>query len=92
MIDTGVPHRTMLIVQDLSSEEETELLSFLDKNNGIFAWATSNLIGVSRSIVEHKLYINPSAKKKAPQNVRRKSRNGKGEDPTAAGSGLYQRG
>jgi hypothetical protein len=44
----------------------------LDKNNGIFAWATSDLIGVSKSIVEHKLYINPSAKPKRKKKKLRK--------------------
>jgi hypothetical protein len=36
----------------------------LDKNNAIFTWATSDLIGASRNIIEHKLYVNPSAKPK----------------------------
>jgi hypothetical protein len=48
----------------LSSEEEAELLSFLDKNSDVFAWTTSDLTGVSRSIIEHKLHVNPSAKPK----------------------------
>jgi hypothetical protein len=51
-----------MISQDLSPEEETELLSFLDKNNNVFAWKTSDLTGVSRSIIEHKLQVNPSTK------------------------------
>jgi hypothetical protein len=38
------------------------LLSFLDKNNDVFAWRTSNLTGVSRDIIEHKLQVNPSTK------------------------------
>jgi hypothetical protein len=46
----------------LSPREETKLLSFLDKNNDVFTWQTSDLIGVSRSIIEHRLQINPSAK------------------------------
>jgi hypothetical protein len=28
----------------------------------VFTWKTSNLMGVSRDIVEHKLHVNPSAK------------------------------
>jgi hypothetical protein len=38
------------------------LLSFLDKNNDVFTWRTSNLTGVSRDIIEHKLQVNPSTK------------------------------
>jgi hypothetical protein len=51
-----------MISQDLTSNEETELLSFLDKNNDVFTWKTSKLTGVSRDIIEHKLQVNPSAK------------------------------
>jgi hypothetical protein len=53
-----------MIAQDLTSQEEVELLSFLDKNSDIFAWKTSDLTGVSRCIIEHKLHVNPSAKPK----------------------------
>jgi hypothetical protein len=38
--------------------------TFLDKNNDIFAWRTSNLMGVSRDILEHKLQTNPSTRPK----------------------------
>jgi hypothetical protein len=51
-----------MIFQDLTSEEETELLSFLDKNSDVFAWKTFDLMGVRKNIIEHKLHINPSAK------------------------------
>jgi hypothetical protein len=56
------PVKTIMISQDLTTKEETKLLSFLDKNSDIFAWKTSDLTGVSRSIIEHKLHVNPSAK------------------------------
>jgi hypothetical protein len=38
------------------------LLSLLDKNNDVFAWRNSDLTGVSRDIIEHKLQVNPSVK------------------------------
>jgi hypothetical protein len=38
------------------------LLAFLDKNNDVFVWRTSDLTGVSRDIIEHKLQVNPYAK------------------------------
>jgi hypothetical protein len=38
-----------------------ELLAFLDKNNAIFAWSTSNLIDVSRDIIEHRLQVSLNA-------------------------------
>jgi hypothetical protein len=39
-----------------------ELLSFLDKNSDVFVWQTSYLPGVSRSIIEHWLQVNPCTK------------------------------
>jgi hypothetical protein len=51
-----------MISQDLTSRQETELLSFLDKNSDVFAWKTSNLMGVSKDVIEHKLQVNPSMK------------------------------
>jgi hypothetical protein len=48
----------------LSPNEETELLSFLDKNIDVFAWQTSDLMGVSRIIIKHRLQVNPSSKPK----------------------------
>jgi hypothetical protein len=51
-----------MISQYLTSREETELLSFLDKNNDVFMWKTSDLTGVSRDIIEHKIQVNPSMK------------------------------
>jgi hypothetical protein len=53
-----------MISQDISPSKETKLLSFLDKNNDVFAWQTSDLMGVSRSIIEHRLQVNPSTKPK----------------------------
>jgi hypothetical protein len=54
-LDPRVPDKTVIISQDLTLSEESELLSFLDKNNDVFAWRTSDLMGVSRDIIEHKL-------------------------------------
>jgi hypothetical protein len=59
-----VPNKTVMISLDLTSREEAELLSFLDKNNNVFSWRNSNLMGVSGDIIEHKLQVNPSARPK----------------------------
>jgi hypothetical protein len=63
-LDLRVPDKAVMISQDLSASEEAELLSFLDKNSDVFTWQTSDLIGVSRDIIEHKLHVNPSARPK----------------------------
>jgi hypothetical protein len=39
-----------------------KLLSFLDKNNDVFAWSTFDLVGVSRDIIKHWLQVSPSAR------------------------------
>jgi hypothetical protein len=38
------------------------LLAFVDKNSDVFMWSTSDLVGVSRDIIEHKLQVNPNVK------------------------------
>jgi hypothetical protein len=53
-IDPRVLDKIVMISQDLTTNEEIELLSFLDKNSGVFMWRTYDLTGVSRDIIEHK--------------------------------------
>jgi hypothetical protein len=36
-VDLRVPNKTLTISQDLTLEEEKDLLSFLEKNNNVFA-------------------------------------------------------
>jgi hypothetical protein len=61
-LDRRVSDKAVIISQDLTTEEETELLSFWDNNSDVFTWNTSDLMSVSRSIIKHNLHINPSAK------------------------------
>jgi hypothetical protein len=56
-LDPRVLDKTVMISQDITSTEDTELLSYLDKNKDVFAWQTSDLTGVSRDILEHKLLV-----------------------------------
>jgi hypothetical protein len=37
-LDPRVLDKTIMISQDLTSNEETELHTFLDKNNDVFGW------------------------------------------------------
>jgi hypothetical protein len=64
MLDPRIPDKIVTISQDLTLEEEKNLLSFLDKNNDVFAWKASDLTRVSRDIIEHRLEVNPSARPK----------------------------
>jgi hypothetical protein len=63
-LDPRVPNRIVCIEAELSPEEQAELLQFLVKNSDVFAWSTSDLIGVSREVIEHKLQVNPNTKPK----------------------------
>jgi transcription antitermination factor NusA-like protein len=54
-LDPRVPDKTMCIGAKMSPEEQVTLLQFLDKNIDVFVWSTSNLIGVSREVIDHKL-------------------------------------
>jgi hypothetical protein len=47
-LDPRVPNKTVCIGAEASQQEQSELLSFLNKNNDVFAWLTSDLVGVSR--------------------------------------------
>jgi hypothetical protein len=61
---TQVPDKTVCIGTEASQEEQTKLLSFLDKNSDVFAWSTFDLVGVSRDVIEHQLQVSPSARPK----------------------------
>jgi hypothetical protein len=63
-LDPRVLDRTVCIRAEMSPKEQAELLQFLDKNSDIFPRSTSNLIGVSREVIEHKLQVDPNAKPK----------------------------
>jgi hypothetical protein len=59
-----VQDKTICIGAEASQEEQTKLLSFLDKNSDVFAWSTFDLVGASRDIIEHRLLVSPSARSK----------------------------
>jgi hypothetical protein len=63
-LDPRMPDKTVMISHDLSPSEETKLLSFQEKNSDVFTWKISDLTEVNRSIIEHRLQVNPSAKPK----------------------------
>ncbi|GJZ22268.1 hypothetical protein Tco_0559307 [Tanacetum coccineum] len=51
------PDQEVAIGGTLSTEGRTELCSLLKKNLDIFVWQPSDMIGVPRSVVEHRLNI-----------------------------------
>jgi hypothetical protein len=56
-LDPRVPGRTVCIGAEASHQEQAELLAFLNKNSDVFIWSTSDLVGVSRDVIEHQLQV-----------------------------------
>jgi hypothetical protein len=48
---------------ETSQQEQAELLAFLDKNSDVFVWSISDLVGLSKDIIERRLQVNPSMKR-----------------------------
>jgi hypothetical protein len=61
-LDPATPKQTVLINEDLSPNEEARLLSCLNRNKDVFTWSALDLVGVSRTIIEHSLSIDPSVR------------------------------
>jgi hypothetical protein len=47
---------------EASQQEQAELLAFLDINRDLFAWLSSDLVGVSRDVVQHQLQVSQTAR------------------------------
>jgi hypothetical protein len=52
------PDRVVTIGAHLTSEEENELIKFLNKNKDVFAWPAKDLQRVDRDTIEHTLETN----------------------------------
>jgi hypothetical protein len=52
----------VIISEDLTSRDEEKLISCLSRNKDVFAWSALDLVGVSRTIIEHGLGIDPSVR------------------------------
>jgi copper chaperone CopZ len=66
-LDPATPKQTVVISEDLTSRDEEKLISCLSRNKDVFAWSALDLVGVSRSIIEHGLGIDPSVRPKKQQ-------------------------
>jgi hypothetical protein len=54
----------VVISKDLTSQDERKLISCLSRNKDVFAWSALDLVGVSHTIIEHSLGIDPSVRPK----------------------------
>jgi hypothetical protein len=64
LLDPRVLDKTICISAKTNQQDQVELLSFVDKNSNVFAWSTSDLVGVSKHIIEHRLHVSSNAKPK----------------------------
>ncbi|XP_073041770.1 uncharacterized protein [Primulina eburnea] len=58
----GQPMKTTKIARDLEPATRAQLLQCLEKNADIFAWSSSELVGVSPHVAEHRLNIIPGSR------------------------------
>jgi hypothetical protein len=63
-LDPATPKQTIVISEDLTSQDEEKLISYLSRNKDVFAWSALDLVGVSRTVIEHSLGIDPSVRPK----------------------------
>jgi hypothetical protein len=66
-LDPATPKQTVIISEDLTSQDEEKLISCLSRNKDVFAWSALDLVGVSRTVIEHSLGIDPSVRPKKQQ-------------------------
>jgi hypothetical protein len=59
-LDPATPKQTAIISEDLTSQDEEKLISCLSRNKDVFAWSALDLVGVSCTVIEHSLGIDPS--------------------------------
>jgi hypothetical protein len=63
-LDPATPNQTVNIGEDLTSQDKEKLISCLSRNKDVFAWSALDLVGVSRTVIEHILGIDPSMRPK----------------------------
>jgi hypothetical protein len=63
-LDAATPKQTVIISEDLTSQDEEKLISCLSRNKDVFAWSALDLVRVSCTVIEHSLGIDPSMRPK----------------------------
>jgi hypothetical protein len=63
-LDPATPKKTVIISEDLTLQDEEKLISCLSRNKDVFAWSALDLVGVSRTVIDHSLGIDPSVRPK----------------------------
>jgi hypothetical protein len=63
-LDPTTPKQTVVISKDLILQDVEKLISYLSRNKDVFAWSALDLVGVSRTVIEHSLGSDPSVRPK----------------------------
>jgi hypothetical protein len=59
-LDQATPKQTVIISEDLTSQDKERLIFCLSRNKDVFPWSALDLVRVSRTIIEHSPGIDPS--------------------------------
>ena len=49
----------MKIGSNLGEEVQTQLINFLQKNADVFAWISTDMLGIDAEVMEHRLAVDP---------------------------------
>jgi hypothetical protein len=58
-VNPNNPDKKLRISDNLDPKKEFALITFLRNNLDVFAWKISNMSGIPREVIEHKLGIDP---------------------------------
>ena len=61
-VDVGSLAPTFTVGANLPQGQEKALVGFLKANKDMFAWSTSNLLGLPRDVIENHLMVWPNAR------------------------------
>ncbi|XP_023735853.2 uncharacterized protein LOC111883767 [Lactuca sativa] len=62
VIDEGYPDQPIDVGSDLPSHIRRALVDLLKRYKHVFAWTPTDMVGVERKVIEHKLMIKPGVK------------------------------
>jgi hypothetical protein len=63
-LDPATPKQIVIISEDLTLQDEEKLISYPSRNKDVFARSALDLVGFSRTVIEHSLGIDPSVRPK----------------------------
>lgn len=62
-LELGNPKKVTYIETSFKEPLKGKLITFLQENNDVFAWAMADMSGIDPQLITHKLNIDPTRKK-----------------------------